>query len=302
MDTVRYATLAQARAEVKETGASAALANSTGQLTDDAYLLQALAFVSSRIDNQMGMTYAPHLESVYYDAYGWHIDDLRHELKLDRPFMTITAVSIAGTALTPDDDYLPVPRNATPIEALRIPPSSGRDWGEHTGDWIDSILVTGLSGFRRGYASAWRSSGDTVEDNPLAADAVEITVNDADGADSYGVSPRFSPGQLVRFGTDSDFREVLAVDYTTQKLSVRSSARGSTSTSQAQNTAIFIWQPEEAVQRACLRWTSYLYKRRGEFQTVTYDGVQTVQFPPDIPEEARAALDELPKFYVGEGV
>ena len=292
MDAIRYATLAQGRSEIKETDATAT--------AGDPYVLAALAHVSARIDIETGRTFAPFIEMRYFDAIGEHIDPVERTLLLDRPLLAVTSVTVNGTALVAGTDYLPVPRSGTPITGLRIPASSGHWWGEYSGDWKDSIAVTGIWGYHTYYAGAWLASGDTVQAT-LAAAADYVQVQDASALDSLRRSPRFSPGQLLRFGATLDYAEVLEVDTDTSpdRLYLRRNARGSTAIEHAATTPISIWQPEAAIERAALRWVGYLYKRRGSFENTQFDGVTVTTFPPDMPKEVEDILETLTEYTFG---
>lgn len=289
MQEVWYATLAQARAEVREHDPAVTAGNP--------YILQALAHVSARIDRHAELTYAPLLDTRYLDGRGDHIDDMRGELFLDFPALAITSVTVGGTVWTADTDYRTQPRGRTPINALRVPFGIGRNWDDGSGDWIDNVEVTGIWGYHRQYASAFVESNDAVQDNPLTSSAKTITVTsfDATSQDAAGRSPRFSAGQLLRLEDEL----VLVVDTPSNtQLTVLRGVRGSSSASHLQNTKIAIFTPEPTIERACLRWVSYLYKRRGQFETVvTTDGFTTTKFPPDVPEEVQGILDEMPTFY-----
>lgn len=298
-EIVPYASLEQARAEIKQA------ANQSVGGDDDAYVLRALYFVSGRIEKLKGMSFAPYIDQWYLDALGEHIDDLYHSLTLNEPMLSISAVEVGGVEWTADTDYLPVPRNRTPIQAIRIPPGSGKDWSNYGNDWIDAVLIAGVGGYHTRYSSAFYASGDTVQDAPLTAGASTITVQAVDGVDAFNRAPRFSPGQLLRIGTGNDFRLILDVDKSNKTLTVLPSARGSTSTSQAAGTAIYIFQPEEAIQRAALRWASYLYKRRGSFSGSEVDaltGNVLTNFPQDAPQEVSNILDEITPFNLIRGV
>lgn len=305
----RYATLIQARHEIKQPDGAM-----VGEI-DDAVVKDALRFTSARIDQIKGFGFAPRKigatdEEAYYDSFGWHIDDSDNRLTLKTPMLSITSVEVGGTEWEAGVDYVTVPRAGTPIRGIRILPSSGKSWEHYVTDWRDSIVVSGFVGFRRGgFEAAHLSSGDEVEDAPLLANATTININDPEGADAFNRTPRFSAGQTIRLESGGNTEYCLVLDTVKEttpsainRLIVLRGALGTTAVQHAQNTPISIWQPEDAVERACLRWTAYLYKRRGLYQTATYDGIESVSFPPDIPEEVRKALDELPSFYVGEGV
>jgi len=292
MGTIRYATLAQARAEIKQE-----IGKDVGG-DNDAYVFESLRFVSSRIDQIKAMTFAPHIGIQYLDGRGWHIDALYRSIDLPEPFLKVTGVTVGGVVWVSETDFVPNPKNRTPIYGLRIPGWAGKSWTAGD-DWIDSIAITGIRGWHRDYANAWIASGDSVQNaGGISASATSITVADA---------ARFSPGQLCKIGTVDDWRELTAINTTTDVLTVRTHARGSTSVVQAQGAAISVYQADPVIQRAALRWAGYLYKRRGAFNTVQVEldavaGRTLTDFPPDAPQEVTNILDEIAVWQPIEGV
>lgn len=286
VETVRYASLIQARREIKEL-------DSTVDADADARVLDALYFVSGRIDKITVRTFAPYVATRYYDAEGDHLDAATGRLLVDEPLLAVTALSVSGQGLVVGTDYVTEPRGETPITALRLLPSASVDWSSHDGDWQDSIVVTGIWGERSGYSRALVASGDTVQNvGGLSDSGVSLIVANLNGADARNRSPRFSPGQLLAVTSNgaTEYLEVQAAtigtdETPTHTLTVRRGARGSTPATHANGTAIAIWTPEPDIERTAILWTAYLYKRRGDFAQVTFDGVTSTKWPADAPQE-----------------
>lgn len=285
-----YATLAQAKVELKAT-----------VTTDDAVIKQMLRFVTARINQvKAPIEYMPRREIRRFDALGNHIVDAGFTLLLgDDPFLALVEVEDGeGTTLTAYDrstdtgDYILAGRT-TPYYQISLAENGGKNWYAYTGSVQQAIAIDAYWGFRRRYNEAWLTSNDTVQNNPLTSSATSITVNDADGQDSEGLTPRFSYGQLLKI--ESEFLEVVDVNTATNVLTVNRGVRGTTAAAHVQNTAISIFAPEPTVTRAALRWANYLYARRGSFEQTRYDGIATVTFPSDMPGEIKAILDELPE-------
>ncbi len=120
-----------------------------------------------------------------------------------------------------------------------------------------AIKIVGLWGWHDDYGNAWEDSQDTTEDTTLSATATTITVNDADGADLTGLTPRFQIGQMLRI--ESEYVFVTAVTAgTTNTLTVVRVYNGSTEATHAQNTIIYIYRPPMLIKQATtiqsLRW------------------------------------------------
>lgn len=295
-----YATLAQAEADLKFDGlTTTALEVVSGK----AYLIQALEFVSARIDQICGQGFAPFIETRPYDVTQRYIDRWRNQLILDRPLLEAIEVHVAGTLLTqwdgliyadrPNYDYMTYPHGATPATALQglqnnlawIPLLN---YGWSISAAMSAISVNAIWGFRTRYTEeGWLTSGATVQDNPLSSSATTITVSSA--------AP-FSPGQLLRIGTE--YISVSAVTDNTSPtpdtLTVQRGVRGSTAAAHSQNAAIEIFQPEPNIVRATLRWANYLYQRRAVYEAVTINANNTYAsvFPQDAPEEVWNILEQ----------
>jgi len=275
-----YTDLAHARTELKVNAAD---------VSDDAYVLLTLPIIEARIDQFVGFTFAPLLETRTFDARGEHIDDERRELHLDHPVLTVTSlVDGTGTALAPTDYRLLSSQGGSCTTYDRIRRVSG-SWSSTNGDYMDAIQITGVWGYHAAYGQAWGDSRDAVEDTGgIHANVTVITVGDADSADDTAWTPRFCPGQLLKI--EAEYLTVEAVNTTTNVLTVRRGQRGSAAAAHAKDTPLYIWRPDALVQRAANRWLALVYARRGQFQQVTYDGLTTVEFPADIPDEVRHML------------
>jgi len=120
-----------------------------------------------------------------------------------------------------------------------------------------------------------------MDDMPGGAGAATITVNDADGADSAGLSPRFQVGQLLKI--ENEYLHVIAVNPTANTVSVIRGVRGTTAVSHAQGTAIYVYAPPQDVQALCLRWAAWLYQQVDAAIGAGADWL----YPPDLPPDVR---------------
>ena len=280
------ATLAQVRSEIK-----------AGEIdtSGDPVARQLLYLMTERLQAFVEKEFAPRRKAVRFDALGYHIDDSAGELHFKQPLLeALTVIDGEGTTLALYDredntgDYL-LPGEA-PYYKIALADASNKSWSAYTGPWQDAISVTGIWGYRRNYAEdGWMLAVDTVQNNPLSSGATALTVADADGADLYGLMPRFSPGNLLRI--ESEYLEVLAVNTSTNSLTVRRGVQGTTAAEHAQNTAIAVWVPEPAITRALMRWVAYAYSRRGQFNQMVIQDIVAVKYPGDLPDDVAGALE-----------
>jgi len=190
-------------------------------------------------------------------------------------------------------DYMRVPYNGetgNPALHLRMLDTSAHVWDDAAG----VISIVGEWGWHSQFARAWQDSGDTVQSNPLNAADTVISVTDVNGAfdptDTLRIKelPRFSPGQMLRIG--DEYLDVIDTDGIANTLTVKRGIRGTAAQQHAQGTAIAIWQPDSVIVRAATKWVGFMYKRRGDFQRIEFDGVQLRTFPEDIPQEVANIL------------
>lgn len=271
----RYGTLWQARQEIKV------------EATDDSgdeYIKELLYWTSARIDARTGRWFWPLSASRSYDAIGAHIG--AYHLDIDADLLALTSITNGDGAAIGAGDVLLYPPNVTPAWRLKLKTSAATAF-TYTTDWEQAVSVSGVWGYHSSYSRAWTVSGLTTADNPLSSSATALTVSaNVQQRDTYGLMPRLSAGNLIRL--ENEFCEVLDASGTT--VSLRRGVNGTTAASHAAGTAVEVFQVEDAINRACVRWTAYLYARRGEYAQTTFDGVGTTSYPADMPAEIAAAL------------
>lgn len=302
-----YAWLSQVEYETKGIGATA-----TAQSTIDgkAYSIQALKFVTHRIDTICQQEFEPRIETRYYDATRDNIDWYYNSVNLDRPLLSATTVKVGNTTLTQwngnyDDinsaDYYLSPRARSPYFALQGT-KAFLPWNPLyylpslylPQVYLQSISVLGVWGYREFYPSqGWVASGDSVQNvSGIDATTTSITVTSVNGAFYDGTSPRFSPGMLLQI--ESEWMALENTNANTNILTVLRGVRGSTAASHSKDTPISVWIPEPNINRAALRWVAYLYHRRAVYEKVSVEtptGIAS-QFPQDVPEEIAHILRE----------
>ena len=221
----------------------------SGDTADDARLMSALQAASAQIERATGRRFSPRQKSLR------HTYSSSLELLLDDDLLELTGLTNGDGSLIPLTDVIPVPDSA-PFSYLRLTGSSAFLW---TLSPVQAITVSGIWGWHDHPAEMWRSSGDSVQNNPLGSSATSLTVTDADGADSEGSFPRFQVGHLLKI--DSEYLQVTAVNTVTNVLTVLRGVNGTTAASHALNSAITIFQPASDIQMLALRWASWLYKQ-----------------------------------------
>ncbi len=220
----------------------------TAETTDDARLLTALQAAAAQIERAAGRRFCPRLDALQHNFTSVL------ELLLDDDLLQLTSVTNGDGSTVNLSDVIAIPDEA-PYGLLRLTGSGAFIW---TLSKVQAITITGVWGWHDHPAEMWRGSGDTVQNNPLGASATTITVTDADGVDAENESPRFQVGHLLKI--ESEYLRVLAVNTSTNILTVLRGVNGTSAASHALNTPIYTYQPPLDVNQLSLRWASWLYK------------------------------------------
>lgn len=271
-----YCTLDDARSEMAATSLT---------ITND-QVMRSVAQVSRRIDGLMGGRsmlpfFGPVIEARTIPINENSINSRRNTLQLvgGSPLLALTVATVDGTVVTSSAEGYP--HGAPYFRQVRIN-SNGNRWYSYISscDYPDAV-ITGIWGYHSDYAHAWRDTGYTLS-ALITAGATSFTVSNIDGPDPYGFEPAFSRGQLVRFGTGTDYAIITDTNINTNVATIVRNVLGSTGVEQAQGAAIYTWQVEEPIRRVTARQAAFLLARRGGFESSTFDGVGTVQYPSDL--------------------
>jgi hypothetical protein len=167
----------------------------------------------------------------------------------------------------------------------------------HSGDPVDAIQVEGTWGYHPDWTNAWADSGDSVQDNPLSSSATTLTVNDADAPLETGYGQRFAVGQLLRI--EDEYLHVLAINTTTNTLTVARGVNGTTAASHNQAVQIDVYEPPADIRQVCLRVAAWLYKQRDAGFVQAAGGLRgQIVVPPALPADVEQILAPLVRIRV----
>jgi hypothetical protein len=218
---------------------------------DDPRLLSALQTASAQIERLAGRRFCPRLATLQHSI----ARKAPGELLLDDDLLQLTSLTNGDGSSIALSDVITLPAGDSAFAILRLINGATFVWNSTP---LRAISVTGIWGWHDVWSQAWRDSADTVQNNPLSSSATSLTVIDADGADNFNETPRFQVGQLICI--DSEYLRVLAVNTSTNVLTVLRGVAGTTAASHTQSTAISIYHPPADVETLCLRWAAWLYK------------------------------------------
>lgn len=269
--------------------------------TYDGYLLRTIRTITNRIRNLAGIPFdfEPVYEARKFTVNALNTNTTYRLLTLTNPqqnyLLEVDSIVSDGVTLTWNTDVEQYPQNGyAPVTALRLPYNSQAAawWPCNSNDTFNTVVITGWWGYKERYAAdGWLSVDAITNVGGINASVTSLTVADADGADYFGQTPRFSPGNLIRI--EDEMLEVTATDTTTNTLTVLRGQRGTTAAAHAQTTAVKVWNIEFNVQYACTRAACYNYARKGAFETTQIQDLTTINYPPDFPAQVKAILQEF---------
>jgi hypothetical protein len=268
---VRYATVAQVKAQ-KTSSAQNAL-----NVTDDDRIIDDIEWASARLERETGHRFEPYVKTYYYDA------TRSNELMLTRPLLSMSGVILGDTTALTANDYLLTPRGETPYWSLSA--LNGYSWATYTDSPRDATGLTGVWGYHGLYDEAW-------VDATTLTDALDNSATTFAVADVGGLAVE----QLIR--VDDEFMRVTAINGL--NLTVKRGINGSTKAAHDAGAQVEHWQVDELANRFVVRLAAYMLSRRGAFERASYDGLQTVTYPDDLPKECENILQLIPRYwYIG---
>ncbi len=225
--------------------------------SSDSDLMQALQQASHIVESVTQRRYCPHVENRIASI---NTDNLT-ELILPDDLLSLTLVTNGdGRTINLDNIRLLPEHDDLPASALLL--INGETF-TYSDSPINTINISGVWGWHDRWSQAWRDSNDTVNDDPLSVGATTLTVSDVDGSDGDNFSPRFQVGQLLQIG--SEYLRILAINTSTNQLTVLRGVHGTTASSHPQGTAIYTYQPVPAIRDLTVRYAELLFKSIGVF-------------------------------------
>lgn len=218
------------------------------ETADDARLINALEAAAANIERATGRRFSPHRLTRLHDYTN------AVELLLEDDLLDLLSITNGDGVAIPLGDVIRLP-DTPPTSVLRLTGSSAF---LYTRSPLEAIAVNGIWGWHERWSTAWRGSSDSVQNNPLTASSITLTVADADGADSIGEAPRFQVGHLLKI--DDEYLRVIAVNTISNILTVLRGVNGTAAAAHNLNAPISTYQPPADVEALALRWAAWLYR------------------------------------------
>lgn len=287
-----YCSLAEARRELGT--------DESNSPDEDLKLLEKIWQASRRIDLEMHSPdlpfFGPYIGSWPLLVSPMSIDSSRNVIYLGAYFQSISSLDLSGTSLVVGTDVSYYPSTSVPYSQLRM---RGSTYNWYNRVCLDAdadpltLTVTGTRGYRRGPTASWLAvDALTVALTAVSTDD-EIDVNDIDGADPRGYSPRLSPGNLIRIVTDgqTEYMNILpVVNISTNVAGLERGVNGSSPLAHDIGDIVEVWQVEDNIRRATARQAAALYARIGSYEEKTITEVGLISYPKDLLTELRGIL------------
>ena len=220
------------------------------ETADDHRLLWALGAATRHCERFTGRKLLPHHATHYHDV------DRRHpqELLLDDDLLELTGVTNGDGRSIPLSQLRRLPNARQPASALRL--ANGTQFVYHDTP-LAAVAIAGIWGWHDDWSRAWRDTGATVQEGPLAAVAHTLAAPAEDARE--GQAPRFQVGQLLRIGAEYlCLRQIEAAGDGTLTLSVMRGAQDSQASSHAAGAAIHSYHPPPDLAQAALQLAAWL--------------------------------------------
>lgn len=278
---ISYATVAAISDEIKSNPATA---NST------ALRLAAGKFASGRVDETQKKTFAPERAIHPYDVPEYQLVNERLVLLTQRPLLEVESVTLPDdSTLSAGTDYALWPRYRTPRTGLLLSTSVDTDSFEPDTGLNAALRIDGLWGWHSDYDRAW-----------INATTLSAGVNDTVTVLPVTSAAALSEGMLLRLADEY----VGVVSITGNNVTVKRGIRGTTAAAHLADVTVAYFTPEDTIARAVQRWAAMLVTRLGAFEQVQFELNGIVQFPPNMPPDVAAMLDNAPwnPTYIRRGI
>jgi len=274
-----------------ETLQSDALGTATPDPDDIEELRDYCTLASRMFDGACKRHFYPLIAARDYDHPA---DDTR--LLLDEDLLEVSTFTTQNgdTTITSGNYYLMCggSYNVTPYDRIVLKSDSTQPNLSYSGTLQKANTITATWGYHEDWANAWQDSGDTLQAAISSTTATSCTVSDVDGAGVYGMTPRFRVQDLIKI--DDEFCYVTAKNTSTNVLTLRRGANGSTAATHDNGSTVYVYRVMHDIETACRRLAKWLYDARASSYTdelTTTDAAGVTRIPPNAPALVRLVAE-----------
>lgn len=254
-------------------------------------LMNNLRSVSRRVDKVFQSNrpvFAPWMETRKFSLDGHSINSWQGTFNFPGYLLALNgSVSINGTVISSIETY--PDSSMPPFSQLRLTDDCASWYAQVCACCTPlQVSIPGIWGIHSDYAHAWLAV-DAVVTTALTTTATTFTVADVDGTDTYGNTPRISPGQLLKI--DDEYMEVIStVAASTNSVTVIRGAHGSTAAAHIIAAPVSVWQVEEPIMWAVARQANLMYARFGAYSTAEIQEFGEIRYPADFLQEVYGVM------------
>lgn len=209
-----------------------------------------------------------------------------YELILDADLQTVDVLTNGDSTTITSDQYQLLPFNLTEKSIIRLNTNGTITWATPTtSDPAGSISLAAFYG----YGGSFVSTGDSIQDDPLAADATTIDVTSGDN--------NFEVEMMLRIDNAStgNTEYVRVTSISTNTLTVTRGYNGTTAEAQAKLTALDYFVADDLVREKVIRLTSWIIEQHKSplFGNVAIGDILIPVVVDTMPADVRATAQQL---------
>lgn len=267
-----YCTLADIKANIN-----------TAKTTEDDTLMEYAAYVSERIDLELGSDvpfFLPYIDSVPVLVEGYRVNSGRNTLWIDGYWQSISTVAQGNTTLAVGTDVEGYPTQ--PYHQLRLK-TYERSWYSDPAAACDdpplAVTIAGTRAYRKRTGATWVRYGTLTAGINDSVTTITVTLDSG---------KTLSPGTFLKIGD-----EFLIQQYHASNIVVDRGAHGSTAGAHSLGDVVYKWMVEPPIVRVTARQCGLLLARRGAYDTRGSNELGTpIVYPQDLLKELLAVLSD----------
>lgn len=246
-----------------DSNTSASIRIDTQDINTSTQLKRFIYEVSDDLHNTWWRDFIPYVDTLtlyanQYDWYkAWSIQDGGYVFDLSRLFnrdlLIIDSITLNGTSISSSNyrldlsDGYPAQKIIFDADNITFPTSPS---------WDTAIVIAGTWGYHDNPSNMWRSSGDTVQDDPLSDSATSLTVSSGANFEVY---------QYLKIEDEYLFVTSIA----SNTLTVERGVNGTVAASHVQDTAINTYRQVSSVRKEVRRMVARAWHLRNGVNVVT---------------------------------
>lgn len=212
--------------------------------TDDAMVVKFIRDASVWFAEKANRMFVPFEATYTYDRFGGHIT--ARTLDLGEDVLAVGTLTNGDGTVIAASSFRLTPTNSDPKWRIELLPSAAVTWTHET-DWQDAISVSGIYGYHRHYAQAWKAN--TQLNGTLGVSGTLVSVDSVSALEVL---------DYILVGAE----QMQVTDTITGTLTVERGVNGTTAASHADDTSVLRYQQTASVKEAVETLAAFFYEHR----------------------------------------